>query len=27
VERVSLMQSDLHRDGAIYRLVKGIALV
>jgi 2'-5' RNA ligase len=27
VEKVSLMQSELHRDGAIYSLVKGIALV
>jgi len=26
VERVSLMQSDLQRGGAVYRLVKGIAL-
>lgn len=26
VERVSLMQSELHRDGALYQLVKGIAL-
>jgi 2'-5' RNA ligase len=25
-EKVSLMASELHRDGAIYRLVKGIAL-
>ena len=27
VEKVSLMQSELRRDGAVYRLVKGIALV
>ena len=26
VEKLSLMKSELHRDGAIYRLVKGIAL-
>jgi 2'-5' RNA ligase len=26
VEKVSLMKSELHRDGAIYQLVKGIAL-
>jgi 2'-5' RNA ligase len=26
VEKVSLMQSELRRDGAVYRLVKGIAL-
>ena len=26
VEKVSLMKSELHRDGAIYELVKGIAL-
>ncbi len=26
VEKLSLMKSELHRDGAIYQLVKGIAL-
>jgi 2'-5' RNA ligase len=26
VEKLSLMKSELHRDGAIYELVKGIAL-